>query len=164
MLTLDWARTANDAALAELIIERALQFYGSDADAPLAYEPSAADFLSPTLAEADLMRRIWPPAEFGAWLGRFLGEDAHLVLARELAPVGVADASDVQLAHFAGLNMSRAWMLHGIANALPVDDLRRQPFEELAKAHRVAGLSTALHEDYMVSHWAPSFVMYLITA
>ena len=163
-LTLDWARTANDAALAELIIERAPQFYGSDADAPLAYEPSAADFLSPTLAEADLMWRIWPPAEFSGWLGRFLGEDAHLVLARELAPVGVADASDGQLAHFAGLNMSRAWMLHGIANALPVDDLRRQPFEELAKAHRVAGLSTALHEDYMVSHWAPSFVMYLITA
>ena len=39
---------------------------------PLAYEPSGEDFLSPCLAEADLMRRVLPPAEFAAWLARFL--------------------------------------------------------------------------------------------
>lgn len=162
-LALDWARATGEDGLAGTIREQALRFYSSDEDAPLAYEPSAADFLSPSLAQADLMRRIWAPDEFSAWLGRFLGEDAHLVLERQLAPVGVADASDGQLAHFAGLNMSRAWMLEGIAAGLPVDDLRRQPFQELAEAHRSAGLASALHEDYMVSHWAPSFVIYLIT-
>ena len=38
------------------------------ASCPLAYEPSGEDFLSPCLAEADLMRRVLPQAEYATWL------------------------------------------------------------------------------------------------
>ena len=69
---LDWARTAGDAEMEALVAARSRDFYGADRDCPLAYEPSGEDFLSPCLGEADLMRRVLPPAEFARWLDAFL--------------------------------------------------------------------------------------------
>jgi Protein of unknown function (DUF2891) len=63
-LALDWARAAGDPAAAALFVRRAQDLYGNDQACPLAYEPSGEDFLSPCLAEADLMRRILPPPAF----------------------------------------------------------------------------------------------------
>jgi hypothetical protein len=162
-LALDWARVAGDEALAAQIAERAIAFFAPDRDAPLAYEPSGADFLSPALAEADLLRRVWSPAQFADWLWQFWGDDQLETLARYLAPLAVVDFSDGQLAHFTGLNLSRAWMLEGIAAALPVDDPRRPLLFKLAQQHRDVGLQDALHGDYMVAHWTPSFALYLLT-
>lgn len=59
--------------------------------------------------------------------------------------------------------MSRAWMLEGIANALDESHPIRQRLVDLANQHRESGLSAALDDDYMVSHWAPSFALYLLT-
>ena len=42
-----------------------------DRDAPLTWEPSGQDFLSPGLSEADLVRRVLDPEAFGAWLDGF---------------------------------------------------------------------------------------------
>src|SRR5207302_1607974 len=56
-LALDFARATGDSKLTELIVERATAYYGSDSDAPVAYEPGGEDFLSPSLVEADVMRR-----------------------------------------------------------------------------------------------------------
>ncbi|RIK34232.1 MAG: DUF2891 domain-containing protein [Chloroflexi bacterium] len=162
-LALDWARVAGDAALAAQIAEKALAFFDADRDAPLAYEPSGTDFLSPTLAEADLMRRVLPPAHFARWLWQFWGPYALEILPRYLAPLQVVDFSDGQLAHFTGLNLSRAWMLEGIAAALPPADPRRSILDQLAQHHREVGLRDALHPDYMVAHWTPSFALYLLT-
>ena len=71
-LVLDWARVAGDAETEALVVSRSRDFYVADRDCPLAYEPSGEDFLSPCLAEADLMRRVLPPAEFARWLAGFL--------------------------------------------------------------------------------------------
>ena len=161
-LALDWARTVGNADLATLIEKRAINYFGADVNAPLAYEPSGVDFLSPSLAEADLMRRVLSTEGFVGWLDGFLGTDAGPVVER-LSPVEVVDFASGQLAHFAGLNMSRAWMLDGISAALPATDPRAAAFTELAKAHRERGLPAALNGDYMVTHWAPTFVIYLIT-
>jgi len=162
-LALDWAHMAGDRDLIEQIDTCARRFYLADTDAPLAYEPSGTDFLSPALAEADLMRRVLSPAEFSAWLWRFLGHDMVETLATRLAPVHVVDFADGQLSHYSGLNLSRAWMLAGIADALPVDDSRRPLLLDLAARHRTLGLPDALHLDYMVSHWAPTFALYVLT-
>mgnify|MGYP001822112853 CR=1 FL=1 len=159
-LALDWARSTGAAAYATSFEERARTFFLQDIDAPLAYEPSGVDFLSPTLAEADLMRRVLPHAEFVTWLDGFLGGRD---LSAHLAPARPVDASDGQLAHFAGLNMSRAWMLRGIASALPLDDERAMAYQELAQQHLESGLTSALDNDYMVAHWAPSFTLYLLS-
>src|SRR5205807_7807861 len=70
-LMIDYAIGENDQDFLELLKSRALYFYGKDENCPLAYEPSGEDFLSPGLAEADVMRRVLDPQEFSHWLGSF---------------------------------------------------------------------------------------------
>lgn len=160
---LDWCDAVGDAGMRQRLAARCRRFFSADRDAPLGWEPSAADFVSPALAEADLMRRVLAPVEFATWLDAFLGPDAAETLALRLPPARVADYADGQLAHFCGLNLSRAWMLRGIARALSESNPLRPACEALAEVHLEAGWENALHADYMVSHWAPSFLLYAIT-
>src|SRR5438067_1918089 len=124
-LILDYARGKGDQGLAQLAADSAQKFFLSDKNCPLAYEPSGEDFLSPCLAEADVMRRVFSQAEFAKWLKEFLPQIPTSASANWLQPVVSPDPSDPKLAHLDGLNLSRAWMLEGIASALPQDDLRR---------------------------------------
>src|SRR5262245_20487014 len=58
----DYARAVGHKALRERVEERARAYFGKDHDAPARWEPDGADFFSPSLMEADLMRRVLPPA------------------------------------------------------------------------------------------------------
>jgi hypothetical protein len=156
-LALDYARTVGDRRFARVLESNAVRFYARDHSAPIAYEPSGHDFLSPALSEADFMRRILAPARFAAWLTRFLPDGAAL------KPVAVEDPRDGQLAHFAGLNLSRAWMLRGIANGLPRGDGRIVRLRSLALAHRRAGLASLAWSGYMTTHWLGAYAIYLET-
>ena len=80
-----------------------------------------------------------------------------------LEPAVVTDASDGKLAHLDGLNLSRAWMLEGIATALPEDDPRRAAITATARAHREAGLAAVTGEHYEGGHWLGTFATYLVT-
>lgn len=165
-LVLDWARTTNDREMQQLIRSRTDDFYGQDTLCPLVYEPSGQDFLSPCLAEADLMRRVLRRDEFGTWLSGFLptiptGAAPNRV--RWLEPAVVTDPSDGKLAHLDGLNLSRAWMLEGIASGLPPGDDRHLTLTATARRHRQAGISSVTGEHYAGGHWLASFATYLAT-
>ena len=162
-LALDWARGAGDRGFEQLIGARALDFFADDLEAPLAYEPSGHDFLSPVLGEADLMRRVLDAREFGAWLERFLPDPGRVAVARWLTPVVSSDRSDGKLAHLDGLNLSRAWMLEGIAAGLPPGDMRALLLEAAAGRHREAGLAAVPAEHDAGRHWLGSFAVYLLT-
>lgn len=162
-LILDWARTAGNAEMEELLVRKSRQFYAQDRDCPMTYEPSGQDFLSPCLAEADLMRRIFEPMAFGAWLGAFLPQIPLDGADDWLAPAVVSDPGDPKLAHLDGLNLSRAWMLEGIAAGLPPEDPRRQAVLGAADRHRRAGLRSVTGEYYEGGHWLGSFATYLVT-
>src|ERR1700735_5554085 len=71
-LMLDYAYANGAQTFAELVTTKARQFYLSDKNCPLAYEPSGEDFLSPCLGEGDLMRRVLPSQEFARWLRAFM--------------------------------------------------------------------------------------------
>jgi hypothetical protein len=163
-LMLDWSRAAGDAMFESLLTSRIRAFYLNDRDCPLAYEPSGQDFLSPCIAEADLMRRVMTATKFSTWLDTFFPElDANLGEAW-LQPATVTDKTDGKLAHLDGLNTSRAWMLEGIIAGLPRDDVRRSTLTAAVEAHREAGLSAVLGDmHYMGSHWLGSFATYLQT-
>ena len=75
----------------------------------------------------------------------------------------VSDASDGKLVHLDGLNLSRAWMLEGIAAALPRADPRRSALGAAAREHREAGLAAVAGEHYEGGHWLGSFATYLVT-
>jgi hypothetical protein len=162
-LVLDWAETAEDAAMSDLLTRRVQELYLGDRDCPMAYEPSGQDFLSPCLAEADLVRRVLEPEAFASWLGAFLPDLGRGEATVWLEPAVVTDASDGKLAHLDGLNLSRAWMLDGIVAGLPRDDPRRPSLEATARAHREAGLAAVTGEHYEGGHWLGSFAMYLVT-
>ncbi len=120
----DWAGVADDADMRRLLTDAAQRFYSADRNCPLNYEPSGQDFLSPCLAEADFMRRVLDKAAFGRWLKNFLPGIPSRADAAWLAPAVVTNRSDPKLAHIDGLNLSRAWMLEGIASALEPGDRR----------------------------------------
>ncbi len=162
-LMLDYARVSAREDFRKLLESKALEFYLLDRDGPLAYEPSGEDFLSPCLAEADVMRRVLPGGEFADWLGRFLPSIPRDGLAW-LRPVLSADPGDPKLGHLDGLNLSRAWMLKAIAATLPDGDGRIGSLKRAAEDHARAGLERVTGEHYEGGHWLGTFAVYLLTA
>lgn len=162
-LVLDYARATRDKKFADLLVSRARQFYLGDKNCPLAYEPSGEDFLSPCLGEADLMRRVLPSGEFARWLLTFMPQISPMKNGPWLQPVVSPDPSDPKLAHLDGLNLSRAWMLEGIAAGLPTGDKRLPVIRQAAEEHRRAGLAAVTGKHYEGGHWLGSFAVYLVT-
>jgi hypothetical protein len=163
-LVRDWASVTQDAEMLQLIDARSRAFYGADVNCPLAYEPSGEDFLSPCLAEADLMRRVLPAREYGKWLQRFLPQlPTRPSTQAWLAPGVVTDRTDPKLAHIDGLNLSRAWMLLGIAAGLPAGDRRIPSLHAAAEKHAAAALPAVTGEHYEGGHWLGTFAVYLTT-
>jgi hypothetical protein len=162
-LALDAARATGEERFAELLASRALAFHHDDRNAPIAYEPSGHDFLSPALGAADLMRRVLDRDAFGGWLEAYLPDPSSEMVARWLTPVTPADRADGKLAHFDGLNLSRAWMLEGIVASLSDRHPAREPLARAASAHARAGLASIVGEEYAGTHWLGSFAAYLVT-
>ncbi len=157
----DWAGVAGDTQMRQLLTDAAQRFYQGDRDCPLRYEPSGQDFLSPCLAEADFMRRVLDRHHFRQWLTEFLPgipEDPNTLW---LQPAVVTDRSDPKLAHIDGLNLSRAWMLEGIAHGLGREDRRIGALLAAAKQHREAALPAVTGEHYEGGHWLGTFAVYL---
>jgi hypothetical protein len=146
---------AADPGFATALADAAGRWFLADVDAR-PFEPSGVDFLSPTLMEAEAMRRLLPPAEFTPWLGRFLPRLAEGEPATLFAPATVSDRTDGQIAHLDGLNLSRAWCWRHLASAAPPE--LRPRLEAAADAHLAAALPH-LADHYMGEHWLASFAL-----
>lgn len=155
----DWAVSVGDQPMQDLLAARAQVWYGDDRGCPVDYEPSGQDFLSPCLAEADFMRRVLPAGEFAAWLDAFLPGP----LPATLEPVNVPEDPEDAFGHLHGLHLSRAWMLQGIASALPATDPRQGEMAALAARNAQAGFAGVDPDNYIGSHWLGSFATYLAT-
>jgi hypothetical protein len=168
----DWAGVAGDDEMRGLLQRAAQRFYLRDRNCPLAYEPSGEDFLSTCLAEADFMRRALGSHEFAPWLSQFLPQipaaaargHAAPQTTPWLSPGVVTDRADPKLAHIDGLNLSRAWMLEGIARGLPAGDPRVPALLEAAGSHARAALPAVTGEHYEGGHWLGTFAVYLTSA
>jgi hypothetical protein len=148
ILALDYARTASDAGLEASIEEAAGRWYLSDRSYPVAYEPSADDFLSPALVEALLMQRVLPSADFTSWREAFLAPD----LGPLAKPPRVIDHADAKQSHLDGLCLSRAWCFKHLG------------FEALARMHVDAGMPHVAGGDYAGEHWLASFALLALSA
>jgi len=161
-LILDWARAGGRHDVERAVTDAADRFYGSDRGASLAFEPSGHDFISPVLAEAELMTRVRDPEPYADWLAAFLpGIPADGT--QWLAPARMPDSEDYKLAHLPGVNLSRGWALAAAARHLPQADARRAALQAAAAEHAEAGLGAALRSDYGASHWLPTFAVYCLT-
>jgi Protein of unknown function (DUF2891) len=140
LLALDYATVAKDAELSAAIKASALRWYAPDRDAPLAYEPSLDDFLSPSLVEATLMQQIMEADEFREWSRKFFSADPG-----KLELPTVVDRSDPKQSHLDGLCLSRAWCL------------RKLGYAAAAQQHLSAALPHVVGGDYAGEHWLASF-------
>lgn len=162
-LTLDWAGAEARSDVAAVLAQEIKRLYLDDQDCPLRYEPSGHDFLSACIAQADLLRRVLEGPAFGRWLRRFLPQIPIEADTTWLPIASVTDPTDGHLVHLDGLNLSRAWMLEGIASALPATDDRRTALLHSATQHRSAGMASIVDPHYAGGHWLGSFATYLVT-
>jgi hypothetical protein len=159
----DYAQTVGHKPLRERIEERSRTYFANDVGAPARWEPDGADFFSPSLMEADLMRRVLGPAEFHKWLQGFLPDLARGEPKMLFVPAKVADRTDPQIVHLDGLNLSRGWCMRSIAAALPANDPARKVLAEAAARHAEAALDHVASGDYGGEHWLASFATYLLS-
>jgi len=159
---LDYARIVNAEALESSAKQKTLDFYLEDQDYPIQYEPISWDTISPSLTEADLMRRVLTNQEFGDWFDEFLPfESPHFTSFLEPHTFDLESAHAGEL-HLAGLNLSKAWCLADISTSLG-DGERAESLWRGAERHAETGLDQAFTEDYAGSHWLISFVLYLLS-
>jgi hypothetical protein len=160
-LAADYAEPA-DPDLFTLMRDKVVAWYGADRGAQ-AWEPSQDDFLSPTLMEAECMRRYLAPAAFSAWFGDFLPDAAHEQPASLFAPARVSDRTDGKIAHLDGLNFARAWCWRSIATALGETHPVTAHARNAAQRHISASLSHVAG-DYMGEHWLATFALLALEA
>jgi hypothetical protein len=159
----DYAQAIGHKQLRELVEKRGHDYYAADVDVPAKWEPDGADFFSPSLMEADLMRRLLRPSQFQPWFHRFLPSIAKGEPKTLLQPAQVTDRKDPQIVHLDGLNLSRAWCMRGIASALAADDPARKVLTDSATKHTEATLPHLASGDYAGEHWLASFAVYLLS-
>ncbi|HEV2431829.1 MAG TPA: DUF2891 domain-containing protein [Burkholderiales bacterium] len=140
LLALDYARTAADKSLENEIKTASVRWYRADRDAPLAYEPSLDDFLSPSLVEAALMQQVMVADEFLGWSKNFFSTDPG-----KLELPTVVDRADPKQSHLDGLCLSRAWCL------------KKLGYAAAAQRHLSAALPHVVGGDYAGEHWLASF-------
>jgi hypothetical protein len=150
-------------SLRAAIEDAARRWYAADFGYPAAWEPSGHDFLSPALAEAELMARVLPAEDFPSWLAAFLPGLATGSPATLFTPVVVSDSSDGQIAHLHGLNLSRAWCFRRLAETLPPGDPRIPACVEGSRRHAEASLPHVVGDDYMVTHWLAAYAVLLFS-
>lgn len=155
-LAFDYAQTTGNEALLDLIKSRARDFYLHDDNCPIEWEPSGFDFLSPCLAEIDIMRRVLPKNAFALWMDDFMPQLKSKSF--NLEPGEVSDRSDGKLVHLDGLNFSRAWVFYGLANQYPeYVHLRR-----VADSHLSYSFPNLVGDTYEGGHWLGSFALYAL--
>jgi Protein of unknown function (DUF2891) len=159
----DYAKAVGHRPLRDLIEERSRTYYSGDTGIPAKWEPDGADFFSPSLMEADLMRRVLAPGDFEVWLQRFLPDLMKGGPKSLFVPATVTDRTDPQIVHLDGLNLSRAWCMRSVAAALPAGDPARKLLAEAAVRHAEAALEHVASGDYAGEHWLASFATYMLS-
>jgi hypothetical protein len=145
-----------DERVLRAIEQAAERWFAADVDAPVRWEPSGADFLSPVLTEAVLLADLWPAERFARWLTAYLPGLGDGPL---FEPAVVSDSSDGQTAHLHGLNLSRAWALRRLAATLPDGDPRVPLLRDTARRHAEPEFAEVSGSDYMVEHWLAAYAL-----
>jgi len=160
-LAADYAEPT-DPDLFALMRDKTFAWHADDQNAQ-AWEPSQDDFLSPTLMQAECMRRFLAPDAFRAWFARYLPNARDGQPSSLFAPARVSDRTDGKIAHLDGLNFSRAWCWRAIARALGDSD----PVTPVARAAADRHVNASLPHvagDYMGEHWLATFALLALEA
>lgn len=160
-LAYDYAVKSNQEVFRKEIIAAAIGLFGKDKNAPVIWEPNGSDFISPSLQEAALMRKVMSKKDFLLWFNQFLSLDDIKQLSQ--LPV-VSDRKDLQIVHLDGLHFNRSWCMKNIAATLPDTDPKKKLLLSSAFKHLEAGLGNIATGEYGGEHWLASFAVYALMA
>ena len=104
------------------------------------------------------MRRMLGRDAFRVWHRRFLPKLNSRQPKTLFSPVRVTDRSDGQIVHLDGLNLSRAWCWHNLADVLLPGDPLRRIAADAARRHFKSSAGY-LSGHYMGEHWLASFAL-----
>jgi Protein of unknown function (DUF2891) len=166
-LLIDYANATKDVGFKAVLVDTAMRFFANDVDCPTDYEPSGSDFLSPCLAEAELMTKVFDQDRFVHWFDTFMAAPQSNRFKSLLAPVAVGKDDDelkrINLmgdkSHLIGLAFSRAAMMNAIADKLPSGDARVSVYKRLAAIHATQGFTRLGDAGYTGSHWFGAYVL-----
>lgn len=156
-LAFDYALAVEDKTFEVFLKERAKFYFFNDHNIPASWEPEGDDFLSPSLVEADLMRRVLSRDEFIQWFKNFMPEIPFSLT----YPAVVADRNDSKGVHLDGLNLSRAWCMFELAKVMPDDSQTHRDLWQSGYRHASEALPNVLSDNYLGSHWLSTFAGYM---
>lgn len=159
----DYARASGNNKLLSLITRRARDFYLQDSSCPVEYEPSGEDFISPCLAEADIMRRVLEPEEFIEWFDSFIPLSDDKRWEKISQRPKIIDKKDPLVGHLLGLCFQKAWSMRGVAGLLESKDPRRRILIDAANAHENFAIKEMFDSGYGGTHWLATFALYGLT-
>jgi hypothetical protein len=154
---LDYARAVDDKTFESFLIERSRFYYFNDRNIPASWEPEGEDFFSPSLIEADLMRRVLSREEFVHWFKDFMPVFPYSLT----YPAVVADREDIRGVNLDGLNLSRAWCMFELAKAIPDDSQTHRDLWQAGYRHAAEALPNVLSDNYIGTHWLATFAVYM---
>lgn len=160
---LDYAQASGNRELEKVLVERSIAYYMNDINAPAYWEPDGDDFLSPSLQECDLMRRVLNQENFTKWFDKYLPGIANGEPQNLFEPATVGDRSDPKIVHLDGLNLSRAWCMFSIAKALPENHPAKEILNKAGNSHALDALPNITSGNYEGEHWLASFAVYMLT-
>jgi hypothetical protein len=156
LLALTYCHAVGDTGFSELLRNKAIDWYGNDADCQ-AWEPCGDDFLSSALVEAACMRIVLGRDAFADWLAKFLPHLSRGEPATLFQPAVVSDRTDGKIAHLDGLNLSRVWCWRMITQSIG-DANTRERVDATITRHLDAALPHVTG-DYMGEHWLATFAL-----
>lgn len=168
-LVLDFVSTVPDEPLRAAVLRNANRLFLADRQCPTAFEPGGTEFVSPCLAEAQLMSQILAPAQFPGWLDSFLpplDSPQFQTLSKAVDISAITSKEEFAgKSHLIGLAFERAMAMIKIADALPASDPRGPVLRQLADINARQGLSSLSEAGYLGSHWLGTYaVLYLRAA
>lgn len=154
----DYAKHSKNDSLMLVIEDTANRLYLRDKKCPVEWEPSGFDFLSPCLAEVELMNKILPRDAFSYWINDFMPDLKSNRFTMQVAEV--SDREDGHLVHLDGLNFSRAWVFYHLANSNPNEygHLKKEGDKHLSHS-----LPAIIDGSYEGEHWLASFALYALS-
>lgn len=167
-LMLDYARSVGDNEFEQAIDRRSRYFYENDRNCPTTFEPSGSDFISPCLAQANLMGELMGTDEFAAWFDEFMPplyteEFQHLasIIEYEDKEAATEELED-SVTHLDGLLLHRAWSMNEIAVNLPEGDIQKEILNNLAYQQGKEGMKLIFDTDYIGTHWLGTYAFYFM--
>ena len=162
-LALDYSKSVQNSKLAHLITQTSMKYYCCDLSAPVNWEPNGDDFLSPSLVEVDLMKKILGVNEFSIWLDNFLPGLKNGKLENLFTPVAGFDREDPKFTHLDGLNFCRAWCFYNLAQHFDKGSKIHSKLIDSRTSHAQEALNSISKGGYGGEHWLASFAVYMFS-